>query len=553
MFGLSRTLGRFGLSRGVRVLGLLLIAIGVLTFPSRAFHSSQTAQQGAVPFQKGISYSAWWAGQYTQPGADLSLDALASTGADWISLIVTAYQDTYTSTSIDRTGAHTPTDGDLVHAIEQAHSRGLKVMLKPHVDLNDESNGHWRGHIGDGFETQAQWSAWFASYRSVIEHYAALAQAHGADQFCIGTELLGTTHREDDWRAIIAGVRAVYDGPIVYAALHSGEEMDITWWDAVDYIGVDGYYPLTNDVNHHPDIAELEAAWEEPKAIMADLYATYGKPILLTEIGYRSHHGCANHPFDSNIVSPLDLEEQLYAYEAAFRQLHNEPWLGGMFWWQWHADRFISGPCNDGFSPYQKPAEGVLRAWYGGDPLPVQPALIPDYDKTLDIYTDGLASGWADWSWNATLDLSNASPTYEGDRSISAVLGPWGAISPRRSTFTVDQYRWLEFYVRGPADQQPQLVVFFDGADGTQLPPVPVNDCRHISGGTIEAEGWKLVRIPLETLNPSGLALSRLSIQNKSDEQTGELWVDGVRLVAAQEPSARVFIPLAVNHVEHCP
>jgi hypothetical protein len=552
MFGLPRTMGRFGLSFGVRLLGLLLVSVSVLTLPSRAFHSFHEAQ-AAAPFQKGISYSAWWAGQYTQPGADLSMDALASTGADWISLIVTAYQDTYMSTTIDRTGAHTPTDTDLVYAIEQAHARGLKVMLKPHVDLNDESNGHWRGHIGDGFTTQAQWNAWFASYRSVIEHYAALAQAHGADQFCIGTELLGTTHRESDWRAIVAGVRAVYDGPIVYAALHSGEETAITWWDAVDYIGVDGYYPLTNDVNHHPDIAELEAAWEEPKAIMANLHATYGKPILLTEIGYRSQHGCANHPYDSNIVSPLDLEEQLYAYEAAFRQLYDEPWLGGMFWWQWHADRFISGPCNDGFSPYQKPAEGALQAWYGGDPLPEQLTLLPDYGQTLDIYTDGLASGWDNWSWNATLDLANASPTHEGARSIAAVLGPWGAISPRHSTFSADQYHWLEFYVRGSVGQEPQLVVFFDAADGTRLPPVPVNDCRFIGGGTIGAGEWKLVRIPLETLNPAGRSLSRLSIQNESDEQTTQFWVDGVRLVAAQEPSARVFAPLVVRGMAHCP
>jgi hypothetical protein len=553
MFGLLQRLGRSGLGYGMRWLGLLLIAVAVLASPSRASSSFLEAHQGAVSFQKGISYSAWWAGEYTQPGANLSMDALVSTGANWISLIVTAYQDTYASTTIDRTGLHTPTDDDLVYAIEQAHNRGLKVMLKPHVDLNDESSGRWRGHIGEGFTTKAQWAAWFTSYRDLIEHYAALAQAHGADQFCIGTELLGTTHREGDWRAIIAGVRAVYDGPIVYAALHSGEEMAITWWDAVDYIGVDGYYPLTHDTDHHPDVAELEAAWAEPKAILANLNATYGRPILLTEIGYRSHHGCAYHPFDSTIVSPLDLEEQMFAYEAAFRQLYDEPWLGGMFWWQWHADRFVSGPCNDGFSPYQKPAETVLRAWYGGMPLPAQPTLLPDHSQRLDIYADGLAAGWDNWSWNATLDLHNTDPAYEGAQSIAAVLGPWGAISPRRTPFDVARYHWLEFYVHSSSEQEPQLVVFFDAADGTHLPPAPVNDCRHIDEGTIGMGEWKLVRIPLETLNPAGVALSRLSIQNASGEQTAQFWVDGVRLVAAQEPSEQVYVPLVLNGIGYCP
>jgi hypothetical protein len=534
--------------RKVLVVSVFVVVLLVFVAPLQNLTTQTSSLADAVAsFQKGISYSAWWAGQYTEPGADLSLDALASTGADWISLIVTGYQDTYLSTTIDRTGLHTPTDADLVYAIGQAHNRGLKVMLKPHVDLNDESDGHWRGHIGDGFTTEAQWSAWFASYRDFIEHYAALAQAYGADQFCIGTELLGTTHREGDWRAVVAGVRAAYDGPIVYAALHSGEEMAITWWDAVDYIGVDGYYPLTNDTDHHPDIAELEAAWEEPKIIMANLSATYGKPILLTEIGYRSQHGCACHPFDSNVVSPLDLEEQLFAYEAAFRQLYDEPWLGGMFWWQWHADRFVSGPCDDGFTPYQKPAEGVLRAWYGGDPLPHHSTLLPDYNQTLDIYIDDLVPGWDNWSWSATLDMTNSSPVYEGASSMSAVLGPWGAISPRRSTFDASPYYWLEFYVRGSSEDEPQLSVFFDAADGTRLPPAPVNDCRHIKDGTIEIGVWKKVRIPLSVLNPSGVALSRLSIQNKGDAQTALFWVDGLRLVAAQEPSAWSYLPLVVR------
>ena len=90
--------------------------------------------------QKGISYATWWSGGYVKPGTDYSLELLSSTGANWISLIVTGYQANYLSTAIDRSSAHTPTDAELIHVIQQAHSLGLKVMLKPHVDLLDESN-----------------------------------------------------------------------------------------------------------------------------------------------------------------------------------------------------------------------------------------------------------------------------------------------------------------------------------------------------------------------------------------------------------------------------
>ena len=74
------------------------------------------------------------------------------------------------------------------------------------------------------------------------------------------------------------------------------------------------------------------------------------------------------HPWDSDVVSTLDMEEQAYAYEATFRQLFHQPWLAGMYWWTWHPDRFQSGPSDDGFTPYQKPAEDILRAWSGADP-----------------------------------------------------------------------------------------------------------------------------------------------------------------------------------------
>lgn len=89
-------------------------------------------------FQRGMSYAAWWTGLYQQPEADRSLANLGTTGAECISLIVTCYQETVTATQIAcLTDTRTPSDEDLVHVIDLAHSLGMSVMLKPHVDLND--------------------------------------------------------------------------------------------------------------------------------------------------------------------------------------------------------------------------------------------------------------------------------------------------------------------------------------------------------------------------------------------------------------------------------
>ncbi len=494
--------------------------------------------------QKGISYATWWSGDYAKPGADYSLELLSSTGANWISLIVTGYQANYLSTTIDRTSAHTPTDAELVHVIHQAHSLGLKVMLKPHVDLLDESNGFWRGDIGDGFTTEALWSAWFASYRSFIEHYAQLAKDNSADQFCVGTELLGTTRRRPaDWRALVAGVRAIYPGPLVYAALKEGEETSITWWDAVDYIGVDSYYQLTSDIDHDPTEAELEALWAEHAATMANLSASNGnKPILLTEVGYRSQHGCSDHPWDSVIESPVDLEEQAFAYQATFRKLYTQPWLAGMFWWYWSPDRFTSGPCDDSYSPHQKPAEDILRAWYGGPPRAAQPQLVPDAARASDIYADSLASGWQDQSWDATRNLAATDQKFSGARSLAATLSPWGAISLQHSALDSGEYRWLEFYIRGSSGAEPRLAAFLDAADGTAMDHIPVNDCRFVAGGTIDAGMWKRVQIPLSELNRQGKSLTGITIQDQSG-QGASFWIDSLRFIGATEPSNRVYLP----------
>jgi hypothetical protein len=533
-------------SNTTRRLFLLVTLISVFLLALIDHQQGLNVSAAKPPMQKGISYATWWSGGYVKPGTDYSLELLSSTGANWISLIVTGYQANYLSTTIDRTSAHTPTDAELIHVIQQAHNLGLKVMLKPHVDLLDESNGFWRGDIGDGFTTEAQWSAWFASYRSFIEHYAQLAQDNGADQFCVGTELLGTTRRRPaDWRTIVAGVRAIFTGPITYAALKEGEEVSITWWDAVDYIGVDSYYQLTSDIDHDPTEPELEQLWTEHVATMANLSASNGnKPILLTEVGFRSQHGCSNHPWDSEIVSPVDLEEQGYAYQATFQKLYNQPWLAGMFWWFWPPDRFESGPCNGDFPMHLKPAENVLRAWYGAPPLPSQPLLLADATRASDIYSDGLASGWQNYSWGTTrFDPAATDQKFSGTHSLAATLSSWGAISLQHSALDSGEYHWLEFYIRGAPGAEPRLAVFIDAADGTLMDHVPVNDCRFVAGGTIDAGTWKRVQIPLSELNRQGKSLTRLTIQDQSG-QGASFWIDGLRFIGATTPLNWTYLPL---------
>jgi hypothetical protein len=307
-----------------------------------------------------MSYATWWQGNYASPASDQALAELAETGTEWLSLIVTCYQETMTSTEITCDLPRTPTDDDLAHALETARALGFRVMLKPHLDLNDDDS-HWRGDIGAGFADEETWAAWFAAYQAMIVGYAELAEAQGVDQFCVGTELAGTNHREEAWRVVVDAVRAVYSGPLIYASNH-GQESSIAWWDALDYLGVDAYYALTSSTD--PTLDDLKAAWRTRASRLQSLSQRVERPVVLTEIGYRSLDGANRAPWAWSNAGTVDLHEQALCYRAVLESFWGQPWLAGIYWWNWDTDPEQGGVEDAGYTPHGKPAETILEAYY---------------------------------------------------------------------------------------------------------------------------------------------------------------------------------------------
>jgi hypothetical protein len=311
-------------------------------------------------FQKGVAFTGYSRYAYAGEGPRAALRDVAAVNAEWVSLLVTAYQETVDATAIDIAGEGTPTDASIHDIIAYAHGLGLKVLLKPHVDIL--LGNRWRGEIGPGF-TEADWAVWFASYRSFILHYAALAAEAGADLFSVGCELDATVHRAADWRAVIAAVREVYPGRLIYADDQAESAPDaVTWWDALDLIGMDSYPTLSTAVR--PSVSSLCRGWEGYLERLRVLAERWGKPLVITEIGYRSVEGGALNPWDWQKRGPVDLVTQRKAYEAALRMVAGRTWLAGMYWWQWMPDPDDGGPEDTGYSPHGKPAERVLAFGY---------------------------------------------------------------------------------------------------------------------------------------------------------------------------------------------
>ncbi|RLF41249.1 MAG: hypothetical protein DRN12_03590 [Thermoplasmata archaeon] len=305
--------------------------------------------------QKGFSYAAWWNDTLLQNTSDDSLENLRNTGTEWVSLIPTWYQDTVHSTDIRMDENRTPSDESIIHVIEKIHDLGMHVMLKPHID---PSNDEWRGFIE--FNSEDEWHIWFNSYKNFISHYLKIANEYNVEQFCIGCELVKTTNRRE-WYDIIKMVRENFSGNITYAADWSNY-MNIPFWDKLDFIGIDGYFQLTNKTE--PSLEELLKGWSKWKRDIEKLYNTTGKPIIFTEIGYRSIDGCNIDPWNWQRRGRVDLQEQRDCYQAVFETFWREEWFNGIYWWMWYPDSTVGGAMDTSYTPYGKPAERILKDYY---------------------------------------------------------------------------------------------------------------------------------------------------------------------------------------------
>ncbi len=315
--------------------------------------------QASSAFQKGMCYAAWQKYRYLSQYSDESLERLAQTGAEWVEIITTYYQDEYNSKRIFPT-RKTPSDGSIAHVIKKAHSLGLKVMLKPHIDLIDTSDGLWRGDIG--FQTEKDWQRWFAQYQKFIVHYAHLAEKTNVELFCIGTELCFASTKTEFWQYyIIPSVRTAYSGKLIYAA-NWDEYKSIGFWDDLDYIGIDAYFPLARKKN--PGYEEIKTSWSKWADEIQEWHRYIGKPVILTEIGYRSSEYAATRPWEEGFGRKVDLELQALCYSAALSVFSNRDWCRGLYWWYWKSSPYAGGFNNRDFTPQGKPAEIVLNYWY---------------------------------------------------------------------------------------------------------------------------------------------------------------------------------------------
>ncbi len=307
---------------------------------------------GPDDFLTGFNLTAYTTSGYAGEEVELDLDRLKQLGSNTVVLVPTWYMEAADSNRIAPDDQKTPDDAGLSQTIASAREAGLKVMLKPHLDVLD---GTFRGEI-----EPADRSAWFRSYEQFIGRYADLAASAGAEMFSVGTELKSLSTDTEAWDSVIEEVRARFGGELTYSA-NWDEVWQVQFWDRLDMIGVDAYFPLSQE-GERPTAESLAAAWQPNVDGLAALSDQQGLPVLLTEIGYPSQAGSTAHPWEVRAGDPPDPELQALAYQAAFDAFADQAWLRGILWWSWRADPKGAEQMRLEYSPEGKPAEAVFEA-----------------------------------------------------------------------------------------------------------------------------------------------------------------------------------------------
>jgi hypothetical protein len=371
------------------ILALLMGALQVL--PAGGIKSAAAASTLPANWIKGVNMVGFGADPYKIANQHDAIASWAATGANSVAYGPRWFMDSPSSNSIvPDTAFGSPSDDSVIAAIDEAHKQGLRVMLRPYLDVKD---GSWRADI-----TPTNVAAWFASYTAFMDHYLDIAKAHNVEEFTLGVELINMTQPKYDsyWSSVIADARSRFPGLLTYSANwgKSGrvEYTQIDWWGKLDYIGLSAYFPLNEQDS--PSTQQMVAGWSTYTDHWGGTYHwidnikavhdKFNKDVAFTEIGFGSYINSPARWDQTQKTNMIDLGVQQRAVDATLQVWSTIPWFRGIYWWHWEPYVGGGGANDPSDALNNKPAVQTLTQWYGGTgqppsgptPAPVAPTPI---------------------------------------------------------------------------------------------------------------------------------------------------------------------------------
>lgn len=273
---------------------------------------------------RSFNFITWnWKRDFDIENAKKEIDyQVEKCNVNTITFAFSAYQEHCYSTYIKWKGSHMPNLEQFSELISYAKSKSLKVIVKPMLNVED---GYWRAYIrffDEDVPCEPKWSDWFKSYYEYLLFYGKFCEENNVDIIIIGCELVGTDHREEEWRLLIKNLRKIYSGKLTYNC-DKYQEHNVKWWDSLDYISSSGYYPkgkIRDQLNR------IEKVVNE-----------YNKPFFFAEGGCPSALNASKNPNDWTITkNGADSEDEQYEYYKEFlEETYKKDFISGFCFWDW--------------------------------------------------------------------------------------------------------------------------------------------------------------------------------------------------------------------------
>jgi hypothetical protein len=351
---------------------LLIVFIGFSLrdrnlFPQLKNHSDNNSLDCTAPIKsgllvnkiKGISFVA-----PPKPFKENPVIPVKELGADFIAVLPYSYfnKNKPDILSFSSGGWWGERPEGVCQTIRLADEKGIKVMLKPQLWTHNQ----WIGDLD--FESDEEWTAFHSSYTEFILSWAEIADSMKVDIFCIGTEIRHSTQKDPQfWKKLISKIRAIYKGKLTYAA--NWDDYDkVTFWNHLDFIGTDAYFPLSPDKT--PSVCNLKKAWKPVVNKLKAFSSEWNKPVLFTEYGYLSLDACAFKTWElekKRESAAVNQKAQANAVQALLETFSEQKWWAGGFLWKWYPD--IQSSSGEGnrkrdYTPQGKMAQNVLKVMF---------------------------------------------------------------------------------------------------------------------------------------------------------------------------------------------
>jgi hypothetical protein len=310
-------------------------------------------------FEMGVGFPQWYAEGYG--GGDnewlLGLPEMRQqTRSCWVEMPVLLYQSSLTSTIIEP-GNSTPLVSAFSYGIQLAHLEDLHVFVAALLQVDGPQP--WAGAIQ--FPTYAQEQQWFQSYWQGFKPYIQAAARAGAEQFAIGTEEEWLQEHAPDslWNGLIENIHSIFPGTLTYDMNWSAlPQQPRTWMrnPLLKMVGISAYLPQspTQERLNQQQITHL---WKTTALPELDTFAQrLGRPVFISEIGYRDTADALYSPWKSVSSAPIDRQEQMLACSAALGSLMPDTYIYGIFFWGWSS--------TGSFDLVGSQAAAAIRSYY---------------------------------------------------------------------------------------------------------------------------------------------------------------------------------------------